>query len=192
MREGVVVAWLALLMLPLVALAQGGDHLIPGPGSTLTENKCRICHELQHIKRQPLSAGEWSDNLKNMKERGAPISDAEFEVIHRYLSTYYNREKPAPAPSADTLAAGGDPVERLLGAHACSGCHAKEQRVVGPSFREVAAKYAADPSSADHLMRKIREGGRGVWGQVPMPPNPGIPDAELKAIVGWVLEQKPK
>jgi len=180
---------IALLVLPTGALPQA-DHLVPGPGSTLTENKCRVCHELQHIRRQPLSRGEWIDNLKNMKERGAPISDAEFEVILEYLATYYNREKPAPPPSADTLAAGGDPVQKLLGAHACSGCHATEQRVVGPSFKEVAAKYAADPASAEHLMRKIREGGRGVWGQVPMPPNPGIPDDELKAIVGWVLGQK--
>ena len=178
------------IFLSTAAFAQDGDHLIPGPGSTLTENKCRICHELQHIKRQPLSAGEWSDNLKNMKERGAPISDAEFEVIHRYLSTYYNRDKPAPAPSADSLAAGGDPVEKLLGAHACSGCHAREQRVVGPSFKEVAAKYANDAGAASHLSSKIKNGGKGVWGEVPMPPNPGIPDADLKAIVGWVLEQK--
>jgi len=190
LREGVVVAWLALLVLPPAALAQGGDHLTPGPGSTLTENKCRICHELQHIRRQPLSAGEWSDNLKNMKERGAPISDAEFEVIHRYLSTYYNREKPAPAPSADTLAAGGNPAQKLLDAHGCMGCHALEARVVGPSFKQVAAKYANDGASTVHLMNKIREGGKGVWGEVPMPPNPGVPEADLKAIVGWVLEQK--
>jgi cytochrome c len=176
--------------LSTAAFAQGGDHLIPGPGSTLTENKCRICHELEHIRRQPLSAGEWSDNLKNMKERGAPISDAEFEVIHRYLSTYYNRDKPAPAPSADSLAGGGDPARQLLDAHGCMGCHSLDARVVGPSFRQVAAKYANDGSSTAHLMNKIREGGKGVWGEVPMPPNPGVPEADLKAIVGWVLGQR--
>ena len=165
------------------------DNLIPGPGSTLTENKCKLCHELQHIRRQPLSRGEWADNLKNMKERGTPMDEAEMAAILEYLATYYNRDQPAPAPGPDTLASGGgDPAQKLLDAHGCMGCHALEARVVGPSFKEVAAKY--DSSSADLLMRKIREGGKGAWGEVPMPPNPGVPQADLKAIVGWVLAQK--
>jgi cytochrome c551/c552 len=165
------------------------DRLIPGPGSTLTENKCRICHELQHIKRQPLSRGEWADNLKNMKERGTPMDEAEMAVILEYLATYYNRDRPAPPPGADTLAAtGGDPAQRLLATHGCTGCHGLDTRVVGPSFKEVAAKY--DASSLDHLAQKVRNGGKGAWGEVPMPPNPGVPEADLKAMVGWVLGQK--
>jgi len=164
------------------------DHLIPGPGSTLTENKCKICHELRHIQRTPLSRGEWADNLKNMKERGTPMDEAERAVILDYLSVYYNRDKPAPPPSPDTLAGGGDdPVQKLLGANACSGCHAVDQRVVGPSFKEIGARYAGDPGAAARLGAKIRGGGRGVWGPVPMPPNPGLSDADLDVIVGWVL-----
>ena len=67
------------------------DRLISGPGATLTENKCKICHELQHIRRAPLSRGEWADNLRNMKERGTPIDDAEMAIILDYLSAYYSR-----------------------------------------------------------------------------------------------------
>ena len=89
-------------------------YLFVGPGSTLTENKCKICHELQHIRRTPLSRGEWADNLKNMKERGTPMTEAEQALILDYLSVYYNREKPAPAPSPDTLAG--------VAAIRCSGC----------------------------------------------------------------------
>ena len=182
-------AWLFAFLLSTSVFSQ--DRLIPGPGSTLTENKCRICHELQHIARAQLSPGEWADNLKNMKERGAPMTEAEMEVIHRYLSTYYNREKPAPTPSADTLAGGGgDPVQKLLHKHACTGCHALDSRVVGPSFKEVAAKYAGDAEAPPKLAAKIRGGGGGVWGAVPMPPNPGLPAAELAQLVGWVLQQK--
>jgi sulfite dehydrogenase len=168
------------------------DRLISGPGSTLTENKCRICHELQHIRRSPLSRGEWADNLRNMKERGAPIDEAEMAVILDYLSTYYNREKPAPTPSPDTLAAGGDadPVQKLLNTNACNGCHSLAERVVGPSFREVAARYAGDPQAARKLAEKVRAGGRGAWGNVPMPPNPDLGPADLEKIVGWVLAQK--
>jgi sulfite dehydrogenase len=167
------------------------DNLIPGPGSTLTENKCKLCHELQHIRRAQLSPGEWADNIKNMKERGAPMTEAEMQVIHQYLSTYYNRDQPAPAPSADTLTGGGDdPLQKLLNAHGCNTCHALDARVVGPSFKEVAAKYADDAEAGAKLAQKIRHGGAGVWGQVPMPPNPQVAEAELEKLVGWVLQQK--
>ena len=172
------------------ALAQD-ERLIPGPGSTLTENKCKICHELQHIRRAQLSPGEWADNLRNMKERGTPMTDDEIRVIHEYLAAYYNRDKPAPAPSPDTLAAGGDdPVQKLLNANACNGCHSIDKRVVGPAFREVAAKYAGDQSAPARLAAKIRRGGQGVWGAVPMPPNPSLQEADLRRITAWVLEQK--
>jgi cytochrome c551/c552 len=182
-------AALAAALLCAPAAAQN-DTLISGPGSTLTENRCKPCHELQHIRRAKLSPGEWADNLRNMKERGAPLSDEDMRIILEYLSTYYNREKPAPAPAPDTLAAGGDPVQQLLDKHACSGCHALDRRIVGPSFQEVAAKYARETGAAQKLAAKIRAGGQGAWGAVPMPPNPGLSDADLKTLVGWVLAQK--
>ena len=180
--------WLLAALLPASALAQ--EHLISGPGSTLTENKCKICHELKHIQRAQLSPGEWAENLNNMKERGTPMDEAETAVIHRYLSTYYNRAQPAPPPSPDTLAGGGDPVQKLLNANACVGCHAPDNRVVGPSFTEIGARYAGDAGAAARLAAKIRSGGQGVWGPVPMPPNPELSDADLNAIVGWVLGNK--
>jgi cytochrome c len=168
---------------------QAQDRLISGPGSTLTESKCGICHELQHIRRTPLSRGEWADNLRNMKERGTPMNDAEMAVILDYLDTYYNRGKPAPPPGPDTLAA-GDSTERLLQGNGCTGCHALDERVVGPSFKEVAAKYANDASAGRKLAEKIRNGGQGVWGRVPMPPNPQLGERELNTLVSWVLQQK--
>jgi cytochrome c len=176
-------AGLALAASPLAAQ----EKLISGPGSTLTETKCKICHELQHIRRSPLSRGEWADNLKNMKERGTPMTDAEMAVILDYLTTYYNREKPAPAPGPDTLLSNENPIEKLLNANACNGCHAIDRRIVGPSFQEVAAKYSA--ASSNELIRKIREGGQGAWGNVPMPPNPGLSEADAATLVAWVLQQ---
>jgi cytochrome c len=171
--------------------AHAQDRLIPGPGSTLTENKCGICHELQHIRRTPLSRGEWADNLRNMKERGTPMNDAEMAVILDYLATYYSRDKPAPPASPDTLTPGGDdPVQKLLNAHACAGCHALDEGVVGPSFRQVAARYAGEPDTRRRLADKIRNGGKGAWGQVPMPPNAGLSEAEAQTLAAWVLQQK--
>ena len=170
------------------AKAQNADRLVSGPGSTLTENKCKICHELQHIRRSKLSRGEWADNLRNMKERGTPMDDAEMAVILDYLSTYYGRGAP-PAAGPDTLAsADADPVKRILDANGCSGCHAPDQRVVGPSFREVSLKYRDDAGAKNRLISKIREGGQGAWGAVPMPPNPSISNQDLDSVVGWVLQ----
>jgi cytochrome c551/c552 len=178
---------LFLFTLFLFGKAVGQDNLIPGPGSTLTENKCKICHELQHIRRAQLSPGEWADNLRNMRERGTPMTDAEQQTILEYLATYYNREKPAPPASADTLVS-TEPIQQLLETKACSGCHALDKRVVGPSFKEIAARYAS--ISNEHLPRKVREGGQGAWGNIPMPPNPGVSEAEAKQLVGWILQQK--
>jgi cytochrome c551/c552 len=175
----------ALLAFPVLVFSQ--DRLIPGPGSTLTENKCKICHELQHIRRSPLSRGEWADNLKNMKERGTPMTDAEMATILDYLSVYYNREKEAPPPGPDTFLAGESPIEKLLGANGCTGCHALDKRIVGPSFREVAAKYSA--AATNQLVRKVRQGGQGAWGNVPMPPNPGLSESDAATLVAWVLKQ---
>ena len=150
-----------------------------------------MCHELQHIRRAPLSRGEWEDNVRNMRERGTPLTDAEAAVIVDYLATYYNREKPAPPPGPDTLAAAGeDPVQKLLAANGCLGCHTLGSRVVGPSFREVAKKYSGDAGAPARLAAKVREGGQGAWGQVPMPPNPGLSAQEAQTLVGWILGQK--
>jgi len=182
---------IGLVLLLCASPLYGQDKLISGPGSTLTETKCKICHELQHIRRTPLSRGEWADNLKNMKERGTPMTDAEQAAILDYLSVYYSREKPAPAPSPDTLAtASDDPMEKLLGANGCTACHNVDKKVVGPSFREVAAKYASDASATARLAAKIKAGGQGTWGNVPMPPNPGLSEKDLHALAGWVLQQK--
>ena len=178
----------AAVLFLVVSTAWAQDRLIPGPGSTLTENKCIICHELQHIRRAKLSRDEWADNLKNMKERGTPMTDAEMQVILEYLATYYNRDKPAPAASADTLAGGGDAVQGLLNANGCTGCHALEQKVVGPAFRQVAQRYSA--ADAATLATKIREGSQGVWGPVPMPPNGGVSAEDAEKLAGWILQQK--
>ena len=71
----------------------------------------------------------------------------------------------------------------------CLACHAVDKKVVGPSYKEVAAKYKGDKAAAAKLAEKIQKGGVGVWGNVPMPPNQVTP-AEAKTLVTWVLSQK--
>jgi cytochrome c len=183
----------ATLALAASALAQ--VQLVPGPGADLTQAKCVVCHEIEHVVRVRLSRAEWEDTMQRMVQRGAPLTPDEIRVITDYLATYYNREAPsaaAQAASAQAAAAQAqaDPVTQLLNRNACLGCHAVEKQVVGPSFREVAARYKADTAAPAVLARKLREGGQGAWGQVPMPPNPGLSEADAKLIVEWVLTRR--
>ena len=72
----------------------------------------------------------------------------------------------------------------------CMACHALDKKVIGPSYKDVAAKYAGQKDAADKLSQKIMKGGAGVWGPVPMPANPQVNDAEAKKLAAWVLTVK--
>ncbi|OYT92991.1 MAG: cytochrome C' [Burkholderiales bacterium PBB3] len=72
----------------------------------------------------------------------------------------------------------------------CMACHAVDKKLVGPAFKDVAAKYKSDKTAADKLAVKVIKGGSGAWGAVPMPANPQVNDAEAKKLVAWVLSQK--
>ena len=78
----------------------------------------------------------------------------------------------------------------LAKAKNCLACHAVDKKIVGPAYKDVAAKYASDKGAADRLAKKIREGGVGAWGQVPMPANPQVNAAEAASLAKWVLSQK--
>jgi cytochrome c len=72
----------------------------------------------------------------------------------------------------------------------CMACHATDKKLVGPSYKDVAAKYAGQKDAADKLAQKIIKGGSGVWGPVPMPANPQVSEAEAKQLAAWVLTVK--
>jgi cytochrome c len=72
----------------------------------------------------------------------------------------------------------------------CLACHAVDKKVIGPSYKDVAAKYAGQKDATDKLAQKILKGGSGVWGAVPMPANPQVNDAEAKALAAWILGAK--
>ena len=72
----------------------------------------------------------------------------------------------------------------------CMACHATDKKLVGPSYKDVAAKYASDKDAAAKLAKKIREGGTGAWGQVPMPANPQVSEADALTLAKWVLTVK--
>jgi cytochrome c len=72
----------------------------------------------------------------------------------------------------------------------CMACHATDKKLVGPAYKDVAAKYAGDKTAADRLATKIQKGGAGVWGPVPMPANTQVNEADAKKLAAWVLTIK--
>lgn len=94
--------------------------------------------------------------------------------------------------SALALAAGSSmaTVDEAMNKAGCMACHAKDKKVVGPAFKDIAAKYKGDKEASTKLTEKVRKGGSGVWGPIPMPPNPPekINDADLKGAVDQILK----
>jgi cytochrome c len=76
--------------------------------------------------------------------------------------------------------------------NACLGCHAVDRKLVGPSFRQIAEKYKGDPQAVAKLSKKVRDGGSGVWGVIPMPSHPRMKDEEIQTVVKWVLAGAPE
>jgi cytochrome c len=95
--------------------------------------------------------------------------------------------------AAGVVAAGAvhaDTGEDLLKKSGCTACHSIDKKLVGPSYVEVAAKYKGDAAAAAKLFDKVRKGGFGVWGPIPMPPNPTVSDADLQAMISYILALK--
>ncbi|MDB5947160.1 MAG: cytochrome c, class [Ramlibacter sp.] len=92
---------------------------------------------------------------------------------------------------AATTRAGPALAEQALAtAKNCMACHAIDKKLVGPAYKDVAAKYAGQKDAVDKLSVKIMKGGAGVWGPVPMPANTQVNEAEAKKLAAWVLSLK--
>jgi len=96
---------------------------------------------------------------------------------------------PAAAPAAEPKTEAAAAPDQMPAKYGCTACHAVDHKVVGPAFNEVAAKYKGQDVEAK-LAEKVKNGGAGVWGQVPMTPNPQVPDEDLHAVVKWILSLK--
>jgi cytochrome c len=77
--------------------------------------------------------------------------------------------------------------EALAKKHNCLACHQVDKKVVGPAYKDIAKKYKGQNVAAK-LVEKVKKGGSGVFGPVPMPPNPAVPDADVTKLVDWILK----
>jgi len=90
----------------------------------------------------------------------------------------------AQAPVAETS---GVDIAELAKRKACFGCHGIDKRIVGPAFKEVAARYKGEAGIQAKLVQKLRRGGSGIWGPIAMPPNPDLAESDAAALIEWVL-----
>ncbi|MGA7179997.1 MAG: c-type cytochrome [Thiobacillaceae bacterium] len=80
--------------------------------------------------------------------------------------------------------------QKLAQKNGCLACHGIDKKILGPAYKDVAAKYKGDAGAEAMLFAKVKSGGKGVWGQVPMPPNPKVKDADRKQIIASVMAMK--
>lgn len=102
-------------------------------------------------------------------------------------------KKTLPLAAALGLALAATPALaslELAQKNACTACHAVDKKLVGPAYKDVANKYRGDKAAQAKLEDKVKKGGVGVWGQVPMPPNTQVSDGDVKALVSWILGLK--
>ena len=78
--------------------------------------------------------------------------------------------------------------EALAKKHNCLACHSVDKKSVGPAYKEIAKKYQGQAGIETTLADKVKKGGQGAWGPVPMPPNAAVPDGEIKTLVDWILK----
>lgn len=176
------------------------------PGYTIAQQKCGICHSADYINFQPpgMSLVQWTAEMSKMQHTyGAPLTGDEIEQVGAYLAVTYGSAQATDAEvEALTAAANASrqtelnagagqavDVPALLTANACLGCHALDHKVLGPGFNEVAAKYKGNPDAASIVATSIRQGGVEKWGDVAMPPMSNLNDAQLHALVEFVLDQ---
>lgn len=91
--------------------------------------------------------------------------------------------------AAGAAQADDDTLKMLLKA-GCTACHSVDKKLVGPAYKDVAAKYKGDAGAAAKLAEKVKKGGSGVWGPVPMPPNAAVKDDDIKKMVAYILALK--
>ena len=167
------------------------------PGYALATQKCQICHSVDYIEYQPpgMIESQWVAEVRKMQHAyAAPITDDEINRIGAYLAASYSGKQaqevglqPSTAPVPSTQGATMTDVTTLLDQNSCLNCHAIDKKLVGPSYRDVAARYKNDPKAVDTLADRMGKGSSGRWGGIPMPPFPALTPDELKSLAVFVL-----
>jgi len=168
----------------------------PAPGSDLANAHCLTCHSVEYVQMQPPKPLDfWTAEVKKMREKyGAQFPGEVSPELADYLAINYGTETNRPAPisaaASSLTTAPGAPLsaETLATKYGCLSCHKVNTKVVGPAFKDVAAKYRSDPAALDKISEQIHNGGAGKWGPAVMPPyHTLVTDAQADALARWIM-----
>ena len=174
-----------------------GDKEAIRIGTSAYNQNCARCHGLEAIsggiapdlRKLPIDKESdiyFRDSVLRGKVRNGAVYMPPFEgilspeaiwALRSYIDTRHEEEAPGPV----------NPMAALAKKSNCLSCHAVDARGVGPAYREVAKKYAKDKKAEATLLAKVKKGGAGTWGKVPMPPMDAVPEEDLKTLIKWIL-----
>ena len=197
----VLAAWPLAAEVVQIKLPPETASFKPGPGSEIANGQCLTCHSVEYVTSQaPLPPAFWAASVKKMRQSyGAPIPEEQVAPLLDYLSRNYGSGTNAASPSVPSLAPGGIPAttagpalagQTVAARYGCVSCHKVSDKLVGPPFKDIAAKYRRDANAFARIAEQIHQGGSGKWGSVIMPPFPMATDAEIKSLADWILSCK--
>jgi cytochrome c551/c552 len=166
-------------------------------GAEIANGQCLVCHSVEYVSTQPpMPRAFWKSEVQKMQQKyAAPIPDTQVEAVADYLTRNYGvstnstaSQTPTPGPAINHSPA--TDALQLATKYGCLGCHNAQMKIVGPAYKEIAAKYKNDPEAFAKIDQQIHKGGSGKWGPIIMPPFPQITASESKILADWILGLK--
>jgi cytochrome c551/c552 len=166
-------------------------------GAEIANGQCLTCHSVEYVIIQPpMQRAFWKAEVQKMQQKyGAQIPDGQVEAVVDYLTKNYgvttNSTQTASVQiSAAIPQAHGADAQQIATKYGCLGCHNPAVKLVGPAYRDIAAKYKTDPAASAKIDEQIHKGGSGKWGPIIMPPFPQVTASETKVLADWILGLK--
>jgi len=203
-RNRAVCWWSGFVLLSTALGARGLDIQLPpetgafkqDAGAEIANGQCLICHSVEYVSTQPAMARAfWKSEVQKMQQKyGAPIPDSQVEQLADYLIKNYGAATNGLALSQTTaqtvMSTAGMNGPQIATKYGCLGCHNTQIKIIGPAYREIAAKYKTDRDALAKIDQQIHKGGSGKWGPIIMPPFPQVTPSETKILADWILGLK--
>jgi sulfite dehydrogenase len=166
-------------------------------GAEIANGQCLTCHSVEYVVIQPpMQRAFWKAEVQKMQQKyGAAIPEEQVEAVVDYLTKNYGvttngTQTASVQASAATPQAHAADAPQIATKYGCLGCHNPAVKLVGPAYRDIAAKYKTDPAALAKIDEQIHKGGSGKWGPIIMPPFPQVTAGETKVLSDWILGLK--
>jgi cytochrome c551/c552 len=166
-------------------------------GAEIANAQCLICHSVEYITTQPrMPRAFWKAGVQKMQQKyGAQIADTQVDAVVDYLVKNYGIVTNTPGTTgagAQVTATPNTPADGpgIATKYGCLGCHSPNAKIIGPAYRDIAAKYKTDADGRAKIAEQVQKGGSGKWGPVLMPPFPQVSEGEVTILSQWILGLK--